>query len=389
MPAPRPITPTGARRILLRAARLEQPRFGRGRAGAKRCLEAMGEIQLDPIDRIGPNADLVLQARVDGVRRGIAGALGDTFEHFAKERCLLPARRFPAWRQRLTEAPWWRLNSRLERLDSSVLEAVFTMVSERGPLTSHDLGDLGRVEAIDWSGWKGTPKAGTMALEVLWTRCQIVVTGRSANGHRVFDLPERALGPHATATAPDFFRDGLQHRLRVAGLLRTAGGPQWSALSPMRGGPLINTALASGALVEVCLPGTRRRWFCLPEALETIDEPLDLDDRVRVLGPLDPLLWDRPLVHLVFGFDYVWEVYKPAAQRRWGYYVCPLLWRGQLVGRLEAHRGRAGEAPLVVDHLWWEADSPRPPAARVRAMLARLARFQERWPAATPTARQE
>ena len=57
------------------------------------------------------------------------------------------------------------------------------------------------------------------------------------------------------------------------------------------------------------------------------------DDRVRILGPLDPLLWDRNLVHHVFDFEYVWEVYKPAHQRRWGWYVCPLLQRDRLIGR--------------------------------------------------------
>jgi hypothetical protein len=39
---------------------------------------------------------------------------------------------------------------------------------------------------------------------------------------------------------------------------------------------------------------------------------------MRILGPLDPILWDRGLVNQLFGFQYVWEVYKPEAQRRWG-----------------------------------------------------------------------
>lgn len=53
---------------------------------------------------------------------------------------------------------------------------------------------------------------------------------------------------------------------------------------------------------------------------------------------------------LIFGFEYVWEVYKPAAKRIWGYYVCPLLYRGAIVGRIEAHVDQV----LVVDRVWWE-----------------------------------
>ncbi|RME27505.1 MAG: hypothetical protein D6798_04380, partial [Deltaproteobacteria bacterium] len=74
-------------------------------------------------------------------------------------------------------------------------------------------------------------------------------------------------------------------------------------------------------------------------------------DRLRILGPLDPLLWDRRLVSEVFGFEYVWEVYKPASKRRWGWYVVPLLHRGRLVGRMEAHT-TAGR--VVIDRLWPE-----------------------------------
>ena len=381
------LTPVQAQRILVRAAQLERPDFGRGLPGARRCLDTLGEIQLDPIDRVGAMADLVLHARVDGLRRGDWGQLGGTFEHFAKERCVLPARRLPAWRQRVAGAPWWRLSERLKRLPDGVIEAVFEEVRDRGPLTSRELSDHGRVQPIDWSGWKGTGKAGSMALDVLWTRCRVVVTGRSRDGHHIFDLPERALPEHATAPLADFFRTGLQHRLAVAGLLRTAGGPQWSALSPMRGGPLVEEALASGEVRRVSLPGTRKQWLCGATALEAMDRPLETDDRVRLLGPLDPLMWDRPLVKLCFGFDYVWEVYKPAAKRQWGYYVCPLLWRGQLVGRIEARRGKAGEAPVVVDNTWWEDGVKRPPARHLRTMLDRLGRFQEKRAVRPPRAR--
>ena len=72
---------------------------------------------------------------------------------------------------------------------------------------------------------------------------------------------------------------------------------------------------------------------------------------MRIIAPLDPLLWDRALVRQAFRFDYVWEVYKPAAKRRWGWYVCPLLHRGQLVGRIEA---RARSGVLRVEGLWPE-----------------------------------
>jgi len=100
----------------------------------------------------------------------------------------------------------------------------------------------------------------------------------------------------------------------------------------------------------VRITGSRRTW--LAHAGLADHTPAETDDRMRILGPLDPLLWDRALVKLAFGFDYVWEVYKPAHQRRWGWYVCPLLHRGALVGRIEA-RAEAGK--LNVTNVWPEA----------------------------------
>ena len=57
---------------------------------------------------------------------------------------------------------------------------------------------------------------------------------------------------------------------------------------------------------------------------------------MRAIAPLDPLIWDRDLTSKVFNFEYVWEVYKIPKDRRWGYYVFPLLYKGKFFGRLEA-----------------------------------------------------
>ena len=361
------------RTLLLRAAGLAGPEWPSGRAGARQVLERMGEIQLDPIDRIGTNADLVLHARVDGLVRGDSGRLGDTFEHFAKERCLLPARRLPVYRAHAAEAPWWQLSERLRRLDAGVLDRVWEEVHARGPLSARELGDHGSVQPIDWSGWKGTSKAATMALEVLWTRCRVVVVGRNAGGDRVYDIPERALAAYSVPSSEDFFLAGLRERIGVAGLLRTAGGPQWSALAPARNGPVVDALLRSGEWRLATVEGGRRTYFVASTALDQLDQPLEGDARLRLLAPLDPLLWDRPLVEAAFGFAYVWEVYKPAAERKWGYYVCPLLWDGQLVGRIEARRGATG---IEVTSLVWEDHAPRPHPSALDALLHRLTLFQ-------------
>jgi uncharacterized protein YcaQ len=146
-----------------------------------------------------------------------------------------------------------------------------------------------------------------------------------------------------------FARWALVERVEAAGLLSRVSGPHWSTLSDVRTSPLPDELVKEGVLEEVSVPGSPRRYLA-PRGFRsrTFPEP---DARMRILGPLDPVLWDRALVRVAFGFDYVWEVYKPAAQRQWGWYVCPLLHRGTLVGRVEA---RVREDALHVDNLWRE-----------------------------------
>ncbi|KFE66059.1 winged helix-turn-helix domain-containing protein [Hyalangium minutum] len=355
LPPAQTLDPEVARAWLVSHHGLAAPRFPPGTAGTRSMLKALRCIQLDPLDVIGTNADLVALARVDGLVRGdVYRHLmpGHAFEHWAKERCILPASAFPYYRERTRETPWWNLATRLERLPARVLEAVLEEVAARGPISAAELTDHGAVKPLDWSGWKGTGKATSMALEVLWTRCQVVVCGRGPGGKR-YDVPERALPETARAplaSGPEVFeRWALLERVEAAGLLSRAAGPHWSVLSAVRTSELPDTLVREGLLEEVVLPGAPRRYLAPVGFRERpVTEP---DERMRILGPLDPLLWDRGLVQRVFGFEYLWEVYKPAELRRWGWYVCPLLHKGRLVGRLEA---RVEDGVLRVDKLWRE-----------------------------------
>ncbi|HHH30451.1 MAG TPA: hypothetical protein ENK57_19210, partial [Polyangiaceae bacterium] len=94
----------------------------RGSAGIRATLADLGCIQLDPLSPMGTNADLVVHARVDRIRDGaVIRALlpGHAFEHFAKERCLIPASAFPQYRDRAVQTPWWRLAQSAKRVPTS------------------------------------------------------------------------------------------------------------------------------------------------------------------------------------------------------------------------------------------------------------------------------
>ena len=135
----------------------------------------------------------------------------------------------------------------------------------------------------------------------------------------------------------------------------------WSMLSSVRTSPLIDEMIEAGELIDVMIEDSPRRYLAVPSFL---DARARYDDQVRILGPLDPLLWDRDLIRHVFDFDYVWEVYKPAHLRKWGWYVCPLLHRDRLIGRLDAQSGK----------LWFEKDVD----AEIRGLARRLSSSRRR-----------
>ncbi|MEM7153619.1 MAG: winged helix DNA-binding domain-containing protein [Myxococcota bacterium] len=354
MSKPRVISPEQARVFLLTQLGLRRMNARRGLAGIRAVLKSLRCIQLDPLDPMGTNADLVALARVDDIERGDvyrACLSGHGFEHFAKERCLLPASAFPFYREEAAANPWWRLSRKTRQVPPQVLDAIVAEIEQRGPSTSAELSDHGTVIPNDWSGWKGTSSMTSMALEILCNRCRVVVVERSG-GTKRYDLPSRCLPAEATREATQSFGEwALMERVEAAGLLARATGPCWSMLEPVFKSSLPDRLIEQGKLEWVQVAGSRRTYLA-PQG--SFDRPRRRDDgRMRILGPLDPVLWDRKLVAQVFGFEYIWEVYKPAAKRRWGWYVCPLLHRGQLVGRLE---GRVRDGGLVIDRIWRQDD---------------------------------
>ena len=126
----------------------------------------------------------------------------------------------------------------------------------------------------------------------------------------------------------------------------------------------VERLLAAGRLVEVRVG--RRPYLALPQSLDrSVADVLHAAvGRSVLLGPLDPLIWNRELVRDAFDFDYLWEIYKPAVQRRWGYYVCPILVDGQLRGRMEGCR--EGDT-LRIERTWGPIEGAEPAFARLAA----------------------
>ena len=117
------------------------------------------------------------------------------------------------------------------------------------------------------------------------------------------------------------------------------------------------------ALASLAKGRVPKEW--LPKESTTLEE-------VTFLSPLD-IVSARGRAKKLFDFEYKWEVYTPASQRRWGYYVLPILYGDDLVARLDPKLDRK-TMTLHVLGFWLEEDAPKDEAF-ASALARGLTRF--------------
>ncbi len=310
-------------------------------------------VQIDPVSLVGRNQDLALLARHDGYRAGSVDVLlarGIIFEYSTHAACLLPIEDFP-----VLKGVRARRRQQLQReMDDlgSVIGEVLTRLHNEGPLTSRAFESPVRVQGY-WDGAVGTTKATSHALNLLRDAGMIRVVGRDRS-LRTFDLAARGLDAEVARRNAEISEDEADQAL-FAKYLRafrvvTERDPLWgwkkTTLSQRRS--LAAEAASQEVLVPVKIQETGRSYYLRREDIGRLEscmgqEPYDLEDpalRVRFLPPLDNVLWGRERLHDLFGFRYVWEIYKPPAQRQFGAYTMPILAGDQLVGRMDARLSR-------------------------------------------------
>ena len=297
----------------------------------------MSCIQLDSISAVERSHRIALTTRVGIYREGVVTTLlerGRIFEYWAHEACLLPVEDWPLFVSAMRNGGrrWY---GEVERTHPHLAGEILAEIRARGPLGSRHF--EGSTEGGMWN-WK----PAKAMLDRLWNRGELVVSGRQGF-QRLYDLPERVLPPEIReAPVPgddERLRTLALKAVRARGALTEAGIVEHWRLKggarPIRSA--VDTLVADGLLERVRVDDGG--------ADVVVDAGADLDDRAPtaavLLSPFDNLLWDRPFARRVLGFDHLIEVYKPEPQRRYGYYVLPLLVRDRIVGRADLRSERA------------------------------------------------
>ena len=350
---------TQARRLALARAGLLKPEWTgmprratgltrRARRAAHQVIQRFGYLQLDTVAVAGARSHaIVLLSRLDGFDPALAEALlqpGEPlFEYWGHEASWLPIELYPAFafrRQEFQQHPWW---GDLIGQHPRMAENLTRRIREEGPLRSLDLEGRGS------RGWWDLKIAKRMAT-ALWSAGVLAIRERS-NFQRVYDLTERVIPQR-------WRRDALAEEEALARLLLLGlQGHGWATTGTLtqtwrlrNAREAIGAALArlmeKKAIVACTLvddDGRRTPGWVRPRDLDLADRLKRVRprlDRGVLLSPFDPVLWDRPRVRRLFGFDQVLEIFKPASQRVYGYYCLPVLAGENLVARVDLKADR-------------------------------------------------
>jgi len=335
---------------------------GRGQRARQRChsiIDRFGYLQLDTVAIAGARThSIVLASRLQSFHADLAESLlapGEPlFEYWGHEACWLPLSLYPAFafrRKAYRVHPWW----------GDVLAEHKVLARE----IVHRLENEGALRSIDFEGKRSehvwASKITTRVAQALWSAGDIAVKAR-VRFQRVFDLTERVI--------PDFVRE-----LKMTDeasldllLLKALAGHGWATtgtlsatwrLRNQRSAIIASLQrLAESGQIVACSMRTKEREFAGWVRTTDLEQVSELDalrpraDKGVLLSPFDPVLWDRARTQTLFDFELILEIYKPANERRFGYYCLPVLAGEHLVARVDLKADRKlGRLEVLSCHL--------------------------------------
>jgi uncharacterized protein len=315
-----------ARRIAVRATRLDSPR-------PKSIVDVVhqtGALQLDPTSAVARSELLVLWSRLGRYAvRTLDRLLWEERALFTWRAFLYPVEDWPlvaAAGSRFPDyegiAAWLRDNAAFERY-------VLATLKRNGPTPQSELQDRS-VRPWESTGWTHGKNVSQL-LEFLWAQGKVLVAARRGQ-ERVWDLAERVVPTAPPLSPEDAALAHLDQRFRQLGPMTEAGVKRVPTLRGLQLADAFAHLVLDEVLVAHTIDGVRGTWYVHRDLVEPARP---FRGRTTLLSPFDPLVYDRKRAQELWSFRYKLEIYVPAAKREFGYFVLPILHRDRLVGRID------------------------------------------------------
>jgi uncharacterized protein len=377
-----------ARRFILGKQGLWPGRRWQGIEGTAQAMRSMEYLQLDPLQIIARSHDIKLYGRVLDYAPGLWEEVTYQQRQFFDWGGWLAARP-------MEELPHWRVVMRRERdgdpsIDtrihrmavdhSDAIEEMRTVLRERGVVNNREFTMSTRKRTESYRGRKDS----ALALYYLW-RTGEVMTHHREKFERLYALTEAVAPEHLIYESDETEADRflIKKEVSFSGLARFS---RVSGVPIANTRPILDGFVADGDLIEVKVEGWKHVHYALGSDMEILNEvsagrvpeawtPLDgtTTEEVVFLAPLDQVS-ARGRAKVLFGFDYIWEVYKPVHLRKFGYYVLPILWGDRLVARFDSKFDRTSGTFIILG-FWLEDETLVTDEAFAEALAKGFSRF--------------
>lgn len=297
----------------------------------------LGRVQMDPTAAVARTEHLALYSRVGAYERADLERLmwkeRKLFEYWAfiVPMADLHLHRPTMRRVLIRDSSRGRYIRRWLGDNEAFRRRVLRELASRGPLRSRDIDDGSSVG--DASGGWNDVRSVTRMLDVLWAMGEIAIVGR-AGQERVWGLAKDWYPRFVKRTsARQVAREILARQLEAMGIARvTEFGRAFDGRPPGWERALADL-VREGLAAPVEIEGLRGSFFAWEPLLER-----RFRARSAILSPFDRLIHDRRRSLELFDFHYRLEIYVPQPERRWGYYVLPVLEGDRIVARFDARR---------------------------------------------------
>jgi len=377
-----PLTKAAARRIWLRAQRLDAPTpFGEGPQATAMAVEHLGYVQIDTINVIERCHHHILWTRIPNYRRAdlrhAQSIDKSVFEYWTHALSYVPAKdlRFfiPAMKRHQREGHKWFASVKPEDL-----RKVLTLIRRDGALTIRDIEDD---VLVDKEHLWASRKPSKRALQLAFYDGRLTISER--NGMlKTYELMTRHFGWGRRPTAASKTETTaylLDRALRAQGVVSLDSICHLDAPSKSQVRRLIEARVRTKALVPVSLEGAgKQEHWAQPETLEVAGDATS--ELVHILSPFDPLIIQRKRTHLFFDYEHRFEAYVPKEKRRFGYFALPVLDGCDIVAALDLKTDRKNRELLVQKWSWigvgTKRGARRDLKRRIEEELHRFERFQ-------------
>lgn len=366
------ITIDQARRLALQRQLLAENGLSMGKEGATQVIEKLGYVQIDTINVVNRAHHHTLWTRLPDYRPEFLDELLATdrrvFEYWGHAASYLPMSDYRFYRPAMLKSTDPHSKWEQERLRNfgHLMQPVLERIRAEGPLGVKDFETPKNGVKNQWGG----RKPEKVALEMLLWRGELMVTRRD-KFHRIYDLTERVLPAEIDTTLPTGEELARFHVRRALQAFGIATEKEICNHLQLAGKDEIKTAISelvnAGELLDVMIDGQSQVNWTKPDYLGNLDKPLD-SLKIHFLSPFDNLIIQRSRAKRLFDFDYTLECYVPAAKRKWGYFVLPILWGDRLIGRLDPKADRK-KKELIINALQFE-----PGFSEIDEMLPELTR---------------